>query len=889
MSCNRGLVSCLMWAVSIPALWLAAAAPAAGAGLPLLQAAPDPPTADGLPEVPNAIRSRFVRIDAALLAPGADRQLELNLFENASFAVALEAADGADTWRGVVEGDPPGTFTMVRRGDRYAASIRVPGHMTYRIRPLENGLHLVQEVDETVLAPCGNDVEHAVGAPGGAGPGGAVASGDTQVIDVLVVYTENVRYAAGGQEAIEAEIDLFVAETNGAYANSLVNTQLNLVYAGEVDYDDVQNSDHLNLLTDPEDGELDEVHGLRYNHVADMVALLVTDAPYCGVAWLMWNNSPDMDRLMFSITRWNCGGLVFAHELGHNMGCCHAPGDGGGCGSGGLYPYSVGYRFNGDGGTLWRTVMAYSPGVRIPNFSNPDVSYDGEPTGVPVGQPDEAENALTINQTSPTIAAFRSTLPYCEVTKHLASDGATVDSLGLSMATDAGAVVVGAPYDDDNGQYSGSAYVFAYDADLQDWIEQDKLTPADGAPSGLFGSAVALEGGVAVIGAPGAGDNGPESGAAYVFRYDPGLGQWVQEAELLPADGSAGDYFGHAVAVSGDVAVVAAPLDDDEGPESGSVYVFGFDPGSGQWTEQEKILASDGAADNGFGGAVAAEGDVVIVGAPAWETEGLPGAAYCFGHDGGASAWIEQAKIQPSDSSPGDDFGTAIALDGDLIIVGASGASGEATDTGAAYVYRHDGSAWSQEAKIVAADGAVDDAFGEAVAIGGDLAIVGAPFERDHGLYGGAAYAFRFDGGGAGWTQAAKLITPDGVRFDLAGSSVGLHGKTALVGVAGDNEMGTSAGALYGFRGYSGIDCNSNGTDDVCEIIAGDLNGNDVPDECDIPGDLDGDGAVGVTDFLLLLAAWGPCADCGACPADLDGDCDVAISDFLILLANWTA
>jgi hypothetical protein len=874
MSCNRGLLSCLLWAVSIAALWLAAAAPAAGAGLPLLQAAPAPPSADGLPEALNAIRSRFVRIDAALLAPGADRRLELNLFENTSFAVVLEAADRADTWRGVVEGDPPGTFTMVRRGDRYAASLRVPDQMTYRIRPLDNGLHLVQEIDESVLAPCGNDIEHAVAAPDGAGHGVAAASGGTQVIDVMVVYTPSVRSQAGGDEAILTDVDLFVAETNGAYANSQINTQLNLVYAGEVDYDDVELSpDHLYLLTNPEDGELDEVHGLRYNHLADMVALLVSDAPYCGVAWLMWNNSPSMDGVMFSVTVWGCGGLVFAHELGHNMGCCHAPGDGGGCGSGGLYPYSVGYRFNGDGGTLWRTVMAYSPGTRISHFSNPDVFFDGEPTGVPAGAPGEAENALTINQTSPTIAAFRTTLPYCGVTKHVASDGTTVDSLGISMAADGGRVMVGAPYDDDNGEASGSVYVFRYDADLQDWVEQDKLVAADGPTFAFFGNAVALEGGVAVIGAPRVGDNGPESGAAYVFRYDPGLGQWVQEAKLLPADGSAGDLFGHAVAVSGDVAVVAAPLDDDEGPESGSVYVFG-------------------SANTEFGGAVAAEGDVVIVGAPASETEGLSGAAYFFGYDGGASAWIEQAKIHPSDSSPGDDFGTAIAIDGDVMIVGASDANGADNDSGAVYIYRHDGADWSQEAKIVADDGAMDDAFGKSVAIGGDLAIVGAPFERDHGLFGGAVYAYRFDGEGPGWSQAAKLITPDGVRFDQAGHSVGLQGTTALVGVAGDNEMGTSAGAFYAFRGYSGIDCNGNGTDDVCEIIDGDatdLNGNDVPDECDILGDLDGDGVVGITDFLKLLAEWGPCPD--PCPphclGDVDTDCDVGVNDFLILLANW--
>ncbi|MHC4649982.1 MAG: hypothetical protein ACYTES_03895, partial [Planctomycetota bacterium] len=115
-----------------------------------------------------------------------------------------------------------------------------------------------------------------------------------------------------------------------------------------------------------------------------------------------------------------------------------------------------------------------------------------------------------------------------------------------------------------------------------------------------------------------------------------------------------------------------------------------------------------------------------------------------------------------------------------------------------------------------------------------------------------------------------------------------IEGTTALVGSLSNDDQGS----LYVFNGFSGRDCNGNGVLDDCEILSGqadDVNGNGVPDECDVPGDLDGDGSVGITDFLILLARWGPCPDpCPpACLGDLDGDCVVGINDFLTLLAVW--
>ncbi len=829
------------------------------------------------------LRSRVAEIDrdglAALVSGG---RIELNLFEDLSFVASVKPMAKAGAWTGTVVGDPPGFITIVKREGLVAASIRVPGVGTYRLRPVEDGRHVVEEIDEAAELPCGFGAGHAIIAADDVDEPGAVAAGGpgSIVIDVMVVYTPNTRVAAGGVAAIHTLIDLFLAESNSAYQNSLIDMQLNLVYAGETDYDDAAGQNHLGLLTTSGDGVMDEVHGLRYNHLADMVALLVDTAPYCGVAWLMPGNSVSSEYLAFSVTRWDCGGMVFAHELGHNMGCCHAPGDGGGCFSGGLFPYSIGYRYFGQSGQQWRTVMAYSPGTRIPNFSNPDVVHDNNPTGIPAEQPGATLNALTINQTSPTIAQFRTRLPYCETDKYVPADADASDFFGFALARDGNVVIVGAPFDDEAGSTAGSAYVYEFDPVGRVWTEQQKLFAGNAQPQGVFGARVALDGDIAVISAEGDDDNGAESGAVYVLRYDTNTSQWLHEVKLKASDGAINDRFGSAVAVSGDVIVVGAWLHDDNGDGSGSAYIFRYDAGSGQWLEQAKVLAFDGQAGDGFGSSVVARGDTVIVGAPSESPGGHAGAAYVYRFDG--VSWNADGTIAAFPVPAIDLFGTSLSIDGDTLIVGAPAGAG------AAYVFRENESTWMQEAMLVASDGAGQDSFGTSVDISGDMAIAGAPFSDDFGSGSGSAYVYRFDG--SSWTQASKLIPPTGTLFDFMGYSVGIDGNMALVGAAGDAEYGPSAGALHAFTGFVGTDCNGNGTPDDCEILSGevpDANGNGIPDTCDVPGDLDGDGVVGITDFLALLAMWGPCGDCGACLADLDGDCQVGINDLLILLGAW--
>jgi hypothetical protein len=116
-----------------------------------------------------------------------------------------------------------------------------------------------------------------------------------------------------------------------------------------------------------------------------------------------------------------------------------------------------------------------------------------------------------------------------------------------------------------------------------------------------------------------------------VFRYDPGTGTWIEEEKLIASDGAALDLFGHSVSISGDIALVGAYYDDDNGDDSGSAYVFRYDPGTGAWIEEEKLLASDGAVDDHFGWSVSISGDVALVGAFGDDDNGDDsGSAYVF-------------------------------------------------------------------------------------------------------------------------------------------------------------------------------------------------------------------------------------------------------------------
>ena len=385
-----------------------------------------------------------------------------------------------------------------------------------------------------------------------------------------------------------------------------------------------------------------------------------------------------------------------------------------------------------------------------------------------------------------------------------ASDGAAGDWFGYSVAISGDHAVVGAHWDGDAGMGSGSAYIFKHDGTA--WTQEAKITASDGAADDCFGVSVAISGDHVVVGAQRDDDAGSNSGSAYIFKRN-GT-EWTEQAKITASDCAADDCFGVSVAISGDYVVVGAyGADDDAGSNSGAAYIFKRN--GTEWTEQAKITASDGAAGDLFGYSVAISGDHAVVGAH-WDGDaGMgSGSAYIFKRDG--IAWTEQAKITASDGAADDIFGIRVAISGDYVVVGAQRDGDAGMDSGSAYIFKRDGIAWTEHAKITASDGAAYDHFGSSVAISGDRAVVGAYGDDDAGGSSGSAYIFKHDG--TAWTEQAKITASDGAAGDLFGYSVATSGDHAVVGAPYDDDAGSYSGSAYIYDIPIGIfSCDSDG------------------------------------------------------------------------------
>ncbi len=375
--------------------------------------------------------------------------------------------------------------------------------------------------------------------------------------------------------------------------------------------------------------------------------------------------------------------------------------------------------------------------------------------------------------------------------KNNASDAAEFDYFSSSVSISGDYAIVGAYQDDDNGSGSGSAYIFNRAGNT--WTQQAKLTASDGAASDNFGWSVSISGDYAIVGAYGNDDNGLGSGSAYIFNR---VGTtWTQQAKLTASDGAAADQFGFSVSISGDYAIVGAYLNDDNGSNSGSAYIF--NRSGSLWSIQAKLTASDGAADDFFGYKVSISGDDAIVGAYENDDNGSrSGSAYIFNRSG--STWTQQAKLTASDAAEADEFGVSVSISGDYAIVGAYVDDDDGSGSGSAYIFNRSGSIWTQQAKLTALDGAAFDFFGVSVSISGDYAIVGAYGNDDYGSSSGSAYIFNRVG--TIWTQQAKLTASDGAAFDNFGWSVAISSDYVIVGAPDNDGNGSNSGSVYFFE-----------------------------------------------------------------------------------------
>ena len=522
--------------------------------------------------------------------------------------------------------------------------------------------------------------------------------------------------------------------------------------------------------------------------------------------------------------------------------------------------------------------------------------------------------SLLILAAAAPVVAQEWSAPLAEIDAVTASDGVAANNFGWSVSLSGDAYLVGSRWG--GGCCAGQAHVYRRDAITGEFEEEAILEPTPTECSAEFGRAVTLDGDVAIIGSPFRDDR---AGAAYVFEYDESAGSWSQEQSLSASDGSDGDQFGFAVACQGDLAAVGARGRD---LDTGAVYLFRKLGAS--WSEEQILVADDGASGDMFGLSIAILGDRVCVGSP--RRDGRIGAVYLFELNATTGDYEAVQTLLASDGSEGDIFGVSVAVTDERIVVGSDGA---------VYVFEYDDDAseWTETDRLEAEDTDTLGLFGTAVDTEGNKIVAGAPGQD-------AAYIFRFESVSEEWIEEKKFVidADDEDELDNVGHSVSILEPYVAVGAPkvlsatgagylfrstcdlgdencsgavdaddlcdlancfsgaaaspgyiepggacriafdsdGDGDIDT-ADALAVLAEYTGepIDCNANDVNDIEEILLGDAtdcDGNCIPDDCDPDTDLDGviDACEFDADDLALFVA---CFEASALGEPLGGDC----------------
>ena len=334
---------------------------------------------------------------------------------------------------------------------------------------------------------------------------------------------------------------------------------------------------------------------------------------------------------------------------------------------------------------------------------------------------------------------------------------------GTAVAVSGRTAVVGAPL---RGSHAGAAYLFVRIG--AKWSLQAVLTPSRREAGEQFGGAVAISGSTVVVGA--AWEDVAGTGHAYVFVRNEG--RWSQQAELSAAHGAYGNGFGITVAISHSTVVVGAPY---RGGEKGAAYVF--TRSGARWSQQAQLRPSPRVSDL-FGTSVAVSGSTAVVGAETWSA--ARGTAFVFTRTG--ARWSQQARLTTTGLVANDFFGSAVALSGPTAVIGVDGWN---VDRGEALVFRRSAGRWSQVASLTASHRlAADDSFGAAVSVSGPLAIVGTD---------GPDHAYEFARSATSWSQRAEFIR--GPADDLFGAAVAVSDSTAVIGAPG-----ARGGAAFVYR-----------------------------------------------------------------------------------------
>jgi len=367
-------------------------------------------------------------------------------------------------------------------------------------------------------------------------------------------------------------------------------------------------------------------------------------------------------------------------------------------------------------------------------------------------------------------------------------DGAMNHHFGSSVALGDTRIIVGAPGASDQGLRSGAVYV--YRKRNAAWTQEEKLTPAAGGAENRFGRSVALLDDLAAVASRGRMANGRHSGAVTLFQESDG--GFLQIKSFTSTQNH--DSFGASLVLSTERLVVGAPGDTRHGIDAGAAHIYRrSDEG---WLSETRLDPHRPAPRVRFGAAVAIHSNRIAVGAPGDPVKG-PGAGAVHLFRITSSGPVSEAVFRSPHPSPDDSYGASIALSADRLVVGAPMEDGWLRDTGAVYVYVRRSEKWTLEAQLDS--GALEGGlfFGCSVALDGNLLLVGARGHDGHGWESGSAHLFKR--AGSKWVAEVFLAPKSGGRNGFFGHAGALHGRQGVVGAYGAKVLGPWSGAAFFF------------------------------------------------------------------------------------------
>ncbi len=375
-------------------------------------------------------------------------------------------------------------------------------------------------------------------------------------------------------------------------------------------------------------------------------------------------------------------------------------------------------------------------------------------------------------------------------TKIIAPDGVPHDQFGGSVSVSGSFLIVGANLHDVSAENDGAAYIYRYEN--AGWEQAQKLSAIDGEAEDGFGVSVDIDGDYAVVGALGDDEQGSNAGAVYVFRRDGN--SWAFWQKLTANDGEANDGFGFSVSISDDHILVGARGVDDKGNSSGAAYFYQQQGSS--WAQTQKLMPDNIESGDFFGSAVDVNDQFAIVGAILDDDLGSgAGAAYVYRGTGGGWGLVD--KLLPGDGASLDQFGSSVAIDSVHAYVGARAHDVRGNDTGAVYAFQLQEGGYEEIQKLIAGDGRSGDFFGQAIAYDGGYLAIGAWGHDDSGADAGAVYVYKLSE--TTLLPAAEFVADSGTSAGELGISVAVSEGRIVGGAWRDTANGVEAGAVYVF------------------------------------------------------------------------------------------